>query len=70
MKIMRKIWEPDLPITRCSFCQKRQTDVEHIFAGREVIICNECVDTFHGWIHDPQKERNPEDDPEMDDDLE
>lgn len=27
----------------CSFCAKSRREVEHIIAGKEVFICNECV---------------------------
>lgn len=30
--------------TRCSFCGKRQDQVQRIVAGPGVFICNECVD--------------------------
>ena len=29
---------------RCSFCGKRQEQVNRIIAGPNVYICNECVD--------------------------
>ena len=28
----------------CSFCDKRQEDVEKIIASQKAFICNECVD--------------------------
>lgn len=29
---------------RCSFCGKSQDDVEQLIAGRDVFICNKCVE--------------------------
>ena len=37
---------------RCSFCGKRQEQVNRIIAGPNVYICNECVDLCSGIIHD------------------
>ena len=37
---------------RCSFCGKRQEQVNRIIAGPNVYICNECVDLCSGILHD------------------
>ena len=37
---------------RCSFCGKRQEQVNRIIAGPNVYICNECVTLCNGIIHD------------------
>jgi len=39
-------------IIRCSFCGKRQEQVNRIIAGPNVYICNECVDLCAGILHD------------------
>ncbi len=41
---------------RCSFCGKRQEQVNRIIAGPNVYICNECVELCSGILHD---EMNP-----------
>ena len=43
----RKIEDVDHPTRRklrCSFCGKREDEVEKLIAGPGVFICNECVD--------------------------
>ena len=37
---------------RCSFCGKRQEQVNRIIAGPNVYICNECVDLCNSILHD------------------
>ena len=37
---------------RCSFCGKRQEQVNRIIAGPNVFICNECVELCSGIIRD------------------
>lgn len=37
---------------RCSFCGKRQEQVNRVIAGPNVFICNECVDLCNSIIHD------------------
>ena len=37
---------------RCSFCGKRQEQVNRIIAGPNVYICNECVSLCNGIIQD------------------
>ena len=37
---------------RCSFCGKRQEQVERLIAGPNVYICNECVDLCNSILHD------------------
>ena len=37
---------------RCSFCGKRQEQVNRIIAGPNVYICNECVDLCAGILRD------------------
>jgi PP-loop superfamily ATP-utilizing enzyme len=32
------------PQLRCSFCSKKQQDVNRLIAGPATYICNECVD--------------------------
>ena len=39
-------------VLRCSFCGKRQDQVERLIAGPSVYICNECVDLCNTIIHD------------------
>lgn len=31
-------------VIRCSFCNEGQDKVDHLIAGRNVYICNKCVD--------------------------
>jgi ATP-dependent Clp protease ATP-binding subunit ClpX len=49
----------------CSFCDKRQDQVELLIAGPGVAICNECVDLCNEIIEDvragsPIPPRGPE----------
>ena len=37
---------------RCSFCGKRQEQVNRIIAGPNVYICNECVELCNSILHD------------------
>ena len=37
---------------RCSFCGKRQEQVNRIIAGPNVYICNECIDLCSGILRD------------------
>ena len=37
---------------RCSFCGKRQEQVNRIIAGPNVAICNECVELCAGILRD------------------
>jgi hypothetical protein len=43
----------------CSFCGKRQSDVEKIIAGPMVYICNECVDLCNDILKE-EKENDKE----------
>ena len=36
---------------RCSFCGKRQEQVNRIIAGPNVYICNECIDMCHNMLY-------------------
>ena len=36
---------------RCSFCGKRQEQVERIMSGPNVYICNECVELCYSLLH-------------------
>lgn len=38
---------PKLPPLACSFCGKREGEVERLIAGQGVYICNECVELSH-----------------------
>ena len=44
---------------RCSFCGKRQEQVNRIIAGPNVFICNECVDLCSGIIRDEMVVNTP-----------
>ncbi len=37
---------------RCSFCGKRQTEVERLIAGPGVFICDECIELCLGLLYD------------------
>ena len=39
-------------MVRCSFCGKRQEQVERIIAGPNVYICNECVELCNSILED------------------
>lgn len=39
-------------VIRCSFCGKRQDQVERVIAGPNVYICNECVELCNSIIHE------------------
>ena len=43
---------------RCSFCGKRQEQVERLIAGPNVYICNECVDLCNSILAEEIFERN------------
>ncbi len=36
--------DADVPIRRCSFCNKDQNDVRKLIAGPTVFICDQCVE--------------------------
>lgn len=36
----------------CSFCGKRQEDVNKIVAGRSVYICNECIELCNEIVNE------------------
>ena len=40
---------------RCSFCGKRQEQVNRIIAGPNVYICNECIDLCSSILRDEMK---------------
>lgn len=40
---------------RCSFCQKKQSQVEKLIAGPGVYICNECVEQCQNIIYDDEQ---------------
>jgi ATP-dependent Clp protease ATP-binding subunit ClpX len=42
----------DSRVVRCSFCGKRQDQVERVIAGPNVFICNECVELCNSIIHE------------------
>ena len=44
---------------RCSFCGKRQEQVNRIIAGPNVFICNECVELCSGIIRDEMVVNTP-----------
>ena len=45
---------------RCSFCGKRQEQVERIIAGPNVYICNECVELCNSILADEIFEHAPQ----------
>jgi ATP-dependent Clp protease ATP-binding subunit ClpX len=42
----------DTRVVRCSFCGKRQDQVDRVIAGPNVFICNECVELCNSIIHE------------------
>ena len=40
---------------RCSFCNKLQSEVEKLIAGRDVFICDECVEVCNDIIADDNR---------------
>jgi len=40
---------------RCSFCGKSQNEVQKLIAGRQVYICNECIDICNEIIADDRE---------------
>ena len=46
---------------RCSFCGKRQEQVNRIIAGPNVYICNECIDLCSSILRDEMKNGGPQD---------
>ena len=46
---------------RCSFCGKRQDQVDRIIAGHSAYICNECVDLCYQIINEIAREAGIED---------
>jgi len=44
----------DKPI-RCSFCGKAQEQVDRLIMGRDVYICDECVEACHGIVADAKR---------------
>ncbi len=36
----------------CSFCGKKQEEVSRLIAGRNVYICDECIDICHAIMED------------------
>lgn len=36
---------------RCSFSDRRESEVERLFAGPRAYICGECVDLLHSVLH-------------------
>ena len=45
---------------KCSFCGKKQNQVERIIAGPGVYICNECVDLCQSILDDEMYDETPE----------
>ena len=45
---------------KCSFCGKKQNQVQRIIAGPGVYICNECVDLCQSILEDEMYEETPE----------
>jgi len=45
-------------IIRCSFCGKRQEQVNRILAGPDVCICNECVELCNSILREEMDPRN------------
>lgn len=39
----------------CSFCGKERKDVEHLIAGQEGVICNECITDSYHLLYDEEK---------------
>ena len=39
----------------CNFCKKSQHEIEHLIAGEDVYICNECVDLCKEILNDELK---------------
>ena len=46
---------------RCSFCGKRQEQVNRIIAGPNVYICNECIDLCSSILRDEMKNGETQD---------
>ena len=49
-------------VINCSFCGKGRNQVKHLVEGPEVdgknlYICNECVDVSHDLLHKEEKEK-------------
>lgn len=38
----------------CSFCGKRDDEVEQLVAGPCVEVCNECIDMMYQIVHKPK----------------
>lgn len=48
------------PTLCCSFCGNAQEDVEHLIAGPQTFICNDCVDICNDVITDKRKRQAAE----------
>lgn len=46
----------DMENIRCSFCGRTQDEVERIIAGPGAYICNECIETCRGLLHEEERE--------------
>lgn len=42
---------------QCSFCEKDQHEVESLIAGRDVYICDECVQLCVSILNDKENEK-------------
>ncbi len=47
--------DANVPIPRCSFCNKDQNDVRKLIAGPTVFICDECVEVCNDIISDDNR---------------
>ena len=46
-------------INKCSFCQKKQTEVQQIIRGEEALICDSCVDVCRDLLKAKYQEKVP-----------
>ena len=42
----------------CSFCGRTQDEVERLFVGQDVCICNECVELCYGLMDNKETSKN------------
>ncbi|MDP3683033.1 MAG: ClpX C4-type zinc finger protein, partial [Ignavibacteria bacterium] len=43
------------PDCRCSFCGKKQDDVDKLIAGPDVFICDECIELCNEIVQDKKE---------------
>ncbi len=43
----------------CSFCGRTQDEVERLFVGQDVCICNECVELCYGLMDNKETSKRP-----------